>query len=129
MVSPAAPESIELGLENLNSMLELWLSRNIILGTTPLEAPADELNEPNDVRNGIISNLALYMAADFDNGKDIVSQELKNAASRDFIQIKALYQKLSIPDKVVSSTLPRGAGNDAGFRSRTFFAKDETIEN
>lgn len=129
MVSPAAPESIELGLENLNSMLELWLSRNIILGTTPLEAPADELNEPNDVRNGIISNLALYMAADFDNGKDIVSQELKNAASRDFIQIKALYQKLSIPDKVVSSTLPRGAGNDAGFRSRAFFAKDETIEN
>lgn len=128
-MSPASPGSVVLGMENLNSMLELWLSRNIQIGFTPLSVPGDELNESRDVRNGIISNLAVYMAPDFDNGKDIVSSTLKRNAAIDFAQIKALYQKIPIPDKVVSSTLPVGAGNNRGSRRRAFFQQGETIDN
>jgi len=129
VVAPATPDSIVLGMENLNSMLEMWLSDNIELGYTPLEAPGDELNEPIDSRNGIISNLSLFIAPAFDNGKQIVSPSLTRSANRDFNKIKALYQRLTIPDKVVSSTLPVGQGNQRGFRQRAFFPRGSKIDN
>lgn len=127
--SPADPESITLGMRVLNSMLSLWLSRNIQLGVTPLSVPGDELNEPPDVRNGIVSNLAIYLAPNFDNGQVVVSGDLRTRAHLDFIQIKALYQRLTIPKKVVSSTLPVGAGNQRGFNRRAFFPEGSTIDN
>lgn len=129
VASPPAPESIVFGLRKLTSLMEMWLSKNIILGTTPLEVPGDELNEPADTRNGIVFNLAIMMAPGFDNGKVIVSQTLRNNATSEFGDIKTLYQKLVIPQKVVSSTLPVGAGNERGFRSRVFFPKGTTIDN
>jgi len=129
VVAPADPESITLGLETLNSMLEMWLSDGIEIGFTPLEVPGDELNEPIDTRNGIICNLAIWLAPDFDNGKNVVSQSLSSAAKRSKGRIKANYQRLSIPEKVVSSTLPVGSGNTRGFQRRTFFQKGSTINN
>jgi len=130
VVSPPSPQAIETGRKKLNSMMELWLSRDIRLGTTPLEAAGDELNEPDDAREAIVSNLALRLAPAFSNGKQIVTAELKNTARDDFAQIKSLYGALIIPDKVVSSTLPTGAGNKIGFtRRRTFFPKGSTLDN
>ena len=129
VISPAAPGDIVLGMEKLNSMLELWLSRGIILNTNPLQVPGDELGEPTDVRNGIISNLAIYLSPDFDNGQVVVSAALKITADRDFLEIKKLYQQLVIPNKTVSSTLPLGAGNTRGSWRPTFFGKNAKIEN
>ena len=127
IASPADPESIVLGMEKLNSMLEMWLTDDIKIGTTPLEVPGDELNEPSDTRNGIINNLAIELAPDFDNGKIVVSPQLTQNVRIDFIRIEKRYGTISIPKRVVSSTLPRGAGNNRGFRSRTFFSKGSTI--
>ncbi len=127
VASPPAPEDILVGFETLNSMLEMWLSRNIQIGFTPLEEPGSELNEPPDTRNGIISNLALELAPNWDNGKGIVSRELQVLAALQFVQIKNLYQQLTIPDKVVSSTLPVGQGNMRGYSRRVFFPKGSTI--
>jgi len=120
-IAPASPASIVLGMEILNSMLELWLSRNIQIGFTPLKVPGDELNETPDSKNAIISNLALSLAPDFDNGKNVVSRELKINAHNQFDEIKRLYQKIIIPNKVVSGTLPVGAGNTRGVQRKTFF--------
>lgn len=127
--SPASPESIVLGMENLNSMLELWLSKSIEIGFTPLEAPGDELNEPPDTTIGIVNNLAIQIAADFDNGPDIVSSRLTINANVQFIEIKRIYQKITVPQKVVSSTTPTGAGNQRNGRNRNFFPKGATIGN
>lgn len=126
-VSPASPESIVLGMEKLNSMLEMWLSQGIAIGFTPLDVPGDDLNEPNDTKNGIIDNLSLQLAPDFDNGKIIVSQELRRNAKVGYMNIKNLYQTVSIPQKVVSSTLPIGSGNGSWGNWRTFFSKGGTI--
>lgn len=126
-LAPASPASIILGLEILNSMLEMWLSKDIAIGFTPLDVPGDELNEPTDTTNGIISNFALIAAPDFDNGKNTVSNELRINAKTQFMDIKNLYQKITIPDKVVSSTLPVGAGNSRGVNRRVFFPKGGTI--
>lgn len=129
VVSPATPDTIILGMERLNSMLELWLSDNIQLGYTPLEVPGDELNEPADATSAIIDNLAVFVAPAFDNGKGIVSATLIRVADRGFNKVKNLYQRLTIPDKVVSSTLPVGAGNQRGFSQRAFFPKGSTLDN
>ena len=111
-LSPAAPESIAVGLRNLNAMLESWLSRNIRIGINPLEVVGDELGEPADARNAIVEQLALVLAPNFDNGTgSVVSRDLKASAARDFGHLCTLYQEVSVPAKVISSTAPLGQGN------------------
>lgn len=129
-VSPPAPESIEDGRKKLNSMLEMWLSRGIVLAFSPLDQVGDDLNEPADARNGIITNLALELAPLFNNGKQIVSPQLQSNAGRDFANIKSLYSTITIPRKVLSSTTPVGAGNSRGARhGRTFWRKGAGVTN
>lgn len=128
-VSPASPESITLGMDALNSMIEMWESKNIITGMTPLEVPGDELNNPRDITNGIINNLAIELAPDFDNGKTVVSPTLMRQANIGYNSIITLYQIVVVPDKVISSTTPVGAGNERYFRARNFPVKGQTIEN
>mgnify|MGYP003690272985 CR=1 FL=1 len=115
IAAPANPEAINEGVDALNSMIQLWLSRSIDIGAVPLKVPGDNLGEPADTTNGVISNLALYMAPDFDNGVAIVSPDLRRNAYTDLQMITALYQTSCIPKKVISSTTPRGQGNRWGY--------------
>lgn len=128
VAAPASPEDIVRGVKKLNSMLQLWEDENIFLNATPIDAPGDEVNEPMSTTNGIANNLALYLSPSKGSGKRVVSKELKDNARRDFNKIKSIYKVVTIPDKVVSSTLPKGAGNrQYGGWSETFFAKGETL--
>ena len=129
VVSPAGPESIEDGRVALNSMLEMWNSKNIQIGTTPLEVAGDELNEPADCRNAIVQKLAIEVAPLFDNGKLVVSPELRALAKVNFQDVRSLYGKLTIPRKVLSSTTPTGAGNSNGNFTRRFWPKDSAVGN
>lgn len=117
VVKPAASEVIEDGMDHLNSMIQGWESLCISMGCMPLKVPGDELSEPSDVKNAIIDNLAIYMAPSM-NGR--VTPELTRAANNGLALIKDLYQDLTIPNKVVSSTLPLGEGNDNLIGSQTF---------
>lgn len=126
--SPADPDAIVFGISKLNSMLEAWLTKGIKIGFTPLEVPGDNANEPIDTLNGIVSNLALELAPAFDNGKQIVSADLRTNATRSFADIKNVYQSLSVPNKVVSSTLPVGAGNNTRrFNDQVYFPVGQTL--
>tara|TARA_R110000782_G_C14819205_1_gene413832 strand:+ start:33890 stop:34336 length:447 start_codon:yes stop_codon:yes gene_type:complete len=127
IAAPAASETVVEGADALNSMLQTWTSQGIVLGIVPLDAPGDELGEPNDATNAIISNLALELAPNFDNGKLVVSPTLEKNAKRDYNAVKNLYQVCTIPDKVVSSTLPRGAGNKYPLFDDTYFNKGDTV--
>ena len=109
-------------------MLMLWLSEGIDIGIVPLDAPGDELGEPLDARNAIIDNLALRLSPDFDNGESIVSQQLMSNAKREFTLIRNLYQKVVIPLKIVSSTLPLGQGNRTGFLRRIYKGIGGTVD-
>lgn len=129
IVAPADSESIVTGMSVLNSMLQLWLSQAIDLGIVPLQAPGDELGEPLDARQAIIDNLAVAVSPNFDNGNNIVSPALRAAANRGYTSIENLYQIVTIPNKVVSSTLPRGAGNDRGALNNPFAGSGATIKS
>lgn len=129
VVAPADSGSIEKGMFTLNSMLQLWLSQDIDLGIVPLQAPGDELGEPLDARQAIIDNLSVALGPNFDNGDNVVSQTLRNNANRGFTSIENLYQIVTIPNKVISSTLPRGAGNNRGSLNNPFAGSGATIDS
>ncbi len=129
VASPASAESIEFGMEELNSMCDGWLSQGIEWGFTPLKTPGDNINEPNDVvRNAVINNLAIRLSPDFDNGTNVTSPRLESNAALGLATMDRLYRKIEIPKKVVSSMLPRGQGNNRFGRTRTFFTPGETID-
>jgi len=109
-------------------MLHTWLTKGIDIGFTPLDAPGDELSEPADTTNGIKSNLALKLEPFFDNARAAASPALKNRATIEMQEIKATYQKVNIPLKVTSSTLPIGQGNRSiGFFGRVYKGKGGTV--
>lgn len=118
-------ESITTARDMLNGMIQEWLTQGIDMKVMPLSAPGDELNEPADARNGIIANLAVLCAPDFNAP---VSLGLNNEAKRGYRHIKKFYQPVVIPDKVASSTLPRGAGNSTYLQQRTFNGKGGTVK-
>ncbi len=128
-LSEPSPESIQTAFGILNSMISLWTSQGIMTGATLLEVPGDELNEKQDCQNAIIYNLAVMVAPDFDNGKVIVSPILAAMAIGELNRIKAIYQSLDIPKKVVSSTLPRGQGNRRFLHRDAFFPEGSKIGN
>ncbi len=128
LAAEAPPQAIEEGKDRLNAMLQDWVSWEIKLPITPLDAPGDELNEPSDARNAIIDNLALELAPFFDNGnRKKVSDDLKNNARRGFARMKQLYRTLVVPPRQISSTTPRGQGNVNGIRTRIFFGEGEPL--
>ena len=127
VVSEPSAESLITGFEILNSMISQWTSRGIDTGATRLSVIGDELNEKEDCRNAIICNLAVKLAPDFDNGKQIVSPSLMAEARSELATISALYRVFVIPKKVVSSTLPRGQGNLRYPRDSAFFNKGDGL--
>jgi len=133
VISPPPAEAIAIGLGKLNSMLELWLSKNIHIGTTPIEVAGEELNEPLDCRNAIIMNLAIIMAPTYSNGKQIVTPDLRAQATTGFESVMRLYGTSTIPKKGLSSTTPVGSGNNQGnangFYGGTFVNSGNKVDN
>lgn len=127
LIRPANAQSLEDGFQALNGMLQTWLSMGIGLGIVPLSVPGDELGEPADSTQAIINNLALELAPDRQGGKDVVSLILLRNANSQFNALKALYQVFTIPDKVLSSTTPLGAGNNISRNGRVFVGRGATI--
>lgn len=129
-IRPANASSIEDGFESLGWMLQQWLSQGIALGIKPISVPADEVDEPEDATQVIINNLAIELAPDREGGKDVVSPTLRLNASRGFHILKALYQVFTIPNKVLSSTTPSGAGNtNRSGNERIFVGKGYSISS
>lgn len=129
LVAPADPSDITDGKDVLNSMLQSWIMRNVSIGITPLNVPGDELNEPADTTNGIVYNLALAMSPRFDNGKTIVSKELRDLARSEYAWIEGEYYRIFVPAINVSSTLPRGAGNTRGIDPQVFYGTQTEIDS
>jgi hypothetical protein len=127
-VSPAEPDTIVEAMETLNTMLQMWRSQGIMSNLVPLKTPGEELGEPGDSRNAIEDNLAIALAPNFDNGKVVVSATLQRNADNGYEWIKTLYQVFTIPSKVPSSLLPKGAGNSKGTDRKVFFGQNGSLD-
>lgn len=129
--APADPESILIGMDALNSMVQKWESKGIKLGCVPLSAPGDDLSEPLDAKNAIIDNLSLQLAPNFNSVRNSVSNQLRINASDGYAEVKAAYRTTTIPNKVASSTLPKGQGNigrNNRFNYPNYFEEDEKLD-
>lgn len=120
-------ESLEIGREELNSMLEEWQDEGIELNYVPISAPSDETNISQSIENAVVNNLAICLAPYFDDGKNIISPALARKARLGFTRLKK-QRKTSTPlTKSISSTAPRGMGNTRGLKPRMFFRGDESL--
>ena len=125
----APPESIIDGMNALNSMLETWRSKGILINTIPLEEPGDNLNEPPDSRNAIVWNLAMDMAPYFNTGQTVVTPALAANAKRSYAFVSDVYRQIIIPPKTVSSTTPVGEGNRRGVNIRVYFPRGAKLDD
>ena len=127
---PQDPQAISDGFDELKSMLELWESEGVDMGTKPTTTPGDDIEEPPDAFGAITDCLAIRIAPFFDNGRAVVSQELRANAINGEIVIKNLYRRVDIPGRKVSSTTPRGAGHQGSrYYDSTFFGDDRELES
>ena len=111
-LKPAKPEDVVKGLDSLQSLLQMWATDNIDLGTNTFRGESEELGEPLDTRNALINNLALELAPEYDNGQIIVSETLRNRAAQGMAFLKKWYKMDPRPLRRISSTAPIGAGNE-----------------
>jgi len=128
VVQPATPNTIDDAFEVLQGMIQEWGDQGIDLGIVPIVSVGNDISEPISARNPIINNLAILLAPDFDNGKNIVSPALLSAARSGYNRVKDLYQTITVQQKCPSSTLPAGAGNSQGINNRVFFGQDAELD-
>lgn len=112
-------ESIVSAVPILNSMIEMWRTNWDIELTTinPLKVAGDPFDEPIDTRNGIVDNLAILLAPNFNKP---ISPDLRLNAKNGFEDIRDSYSDTEVPIMQFSSTTPRGAGNTRGIKPRVY---------
>lgn len=124
-LKPASPESIDEALQELVSMMEKWVTIGYETGINQIESTSDELNEPADLKNIIIDNLACEIAPLYSFS---VSAQLLSKAADGMTFLEKYYRKVVVLNKNISSTAPRGAGNTRGLKPRIFFKNDAVLE-
>lgn len=127
VLAQANVEAINDGLPTLNSMLEMWLTEDVKIGFTPTSVVGEDINEPPDTTNGIISNLAFELLPNFPGVA--APAGLAVLAAKHKRRIFSNYRDITIPQKVVSSTLPRGSGNSTFFNDSRYFNVGECVKN
>lgn len=121
---PIQPNEFASAVRYLNRMMTAWEAKGIALGYTIVSSPADEITVPDGAIEGVILNLAIKLAPQFDMP---VSMDLRQNA-------KDAYQsvlKLSItqPLSQYPSTLPIGSGNEGDSLDslQHFYETDENV--
>ncbi len=129
--SPATdtpPLWIERGLQRLNGLAQEWFSQEIKVPFNPLEVPGDEFGEPSDTTDAFIFNLAIRLAPIANNGtQQPVSQDLTRNANISYRRMAGINRALKAGRRRVSSTMPRGEGNNDGFENKIYFDEDEPL--
>lgn len=134
IAAQADPEA-DVDLMNMyNSMIIEWFGLEIkaIDGNpllNPIKVPGEELGEPLDTKLAIEYNLAVLAFPLFHAGNKPLSPVTSKTAERLLNYLKTVYQDVTIPKMVVSSTLPRGEGVSPVRNQGPYFDRGETIGN
>lgn len=124
---PISPDQFQDAIFYLNNYMAELASDGITLGYTDVENASDQITIPRGAISGVISNLAVQLAAQYDVA---VSPDLAARAQRGLTimsKIVALDDDMIFPD-----TLPIGSGNERpSTNNATFFGdfrEEEPIE-
>lgn len=129
-LKPAKADDMAKGLSSLQSLLQEFRTRNILLSTNPVRSPSDEVGESLDTRNAIEDILAIRIAPNYDNGQILVSESLATNAGTGVAFLKKFYKREASLARRISSTAPRGEGNNRFFRTeRDFFGPFRILED
>lgn len=115
--APLESDEIQDFLDSLNDYMASLEARGIRLGYTPVSNVSDYVTIPDGAVSGIIANMAIYVASDF-NGK--VNQTLLLESRAGMRAIRRLGQRT--PTSQLPENLPIGSGiRDFQVESRDFF--------
>lgn len=103
-------------------LLNRWSSIGISLGITIPAAPANELNNPDDVEDALNTSLAIAGAK---IAKVKPSRELRKDQKIYYREMKAAYGIW--PEQSFSSEVPYGQGNNFGPRTKRYFQEPDSI--
>lgn len=121
--SPLEPDEYQDCIFALNSMMLEYNANGISLGFTEVTNLGDTLTVPAGAISGIVSNLALRVAPQF---QGVVSQELMTKA-RDGYKVMCKLG-VTIQPTQFGSLVPRGSGNYNDQTSNYYPATDDEIE-
>lgn len=124
LLNPAAPELENDAFEYLIELLGRWAAQNTNFGVAIPNALGDDLEEPSFVTQAIIYTLASEVAP---MARKDPSKQLLRLVSKTY---KAMLVRIQPkPQQMYPNTLPIGAGNKTGPKSRTFYPEPETVDN
>lgn len=124
VLNPAAPELTNDSFEYLVELLNRWAAQNTNFGALIPDVLGDDLEEPSFVTQAIIYTL----------GSEIAPMARK-VPTKHFLQLVSKTYKSMLtrvnprPKPKYPNTLPLGAGNKSGPKSRTFYPEPETVDN
>ncbi len=124
ILNPAAPELINDAFEYLVELLARWSAQNTNFGVTIPDVLGDDLEEPSFVTQAIIFTL----------GSEISPMARKDPSKHFLRMVSKTYKSMLVrinprPKPCYPNTLPIGAGNKTGPKSRTFYPEPETVDN
>ena len=117
---------VEFARRKLQRMMQEWIDDDMDFGFTATEFASDEVSIPVSVEEAVVTNLALRLVSS--KGRP-ASQDLKAAASVSLSNLRDRYQSKESADRIVSGTMPLGAGNTRGIKPRVFANSDFTISD
>lgn len=100
-------DEAQTAIRSLNRMMARWDADGISLGYTEVSNLADEITVPAGAIDGVIYNLAVSLAPQFDAA---ITPALAALASEGFKTIKRI--AVDIPPTMYGSTLPIGSGSE-----------------
>ncbi len=123
---PISSFAIEFGRRKFQAMMQEWIDDDMDFGFSATEFASDETSIPVGLETGITTNLAVRLAPSV--GK-VANPTLLANASISLNTIKNQYQSKVSADRIVSGTMPLGAGNTRGIKPATFANADFVLSD
>lgn len=108
--APIEASEIQTGIRYLNRLMSRLAAQGYNLGYTEVSTVGDDVTVPSGALDGIVSNLAIALAAQFPQGG--ISEALRTKAVLGMKAIRSLTIEI-IPTNY-PDTLPIGSGNQCG---------------
>jgi len=125
-VKPVSSFAIEFGRRKFQAMMQEWIDNDMDFGFSATEFVSDETSIPVGLETAISTNLAVRLAPSV--GKVANSTLLANAAIS-LQTVKDQYQSKEAADRIVSGTMPLGAGNTRGIKPPVFANADFVLSD